>query len=60
MNKPPPVPPKNRSPKGTGSAPEPKKKNEKKPVGPSENLAEQGDQANIYQNTHNQGYQQDR
>ena len=24
------------------------------------NAAEKGDQANIYQNTHNQGYQQDR
>lgn len=54
----PPVPPANRSPKhkaGTettqddgGSAPE------------RENLKEQGRQGNIYQNTRNQGYQQDR
>jgi len=57
MNKPPPVPPKNRSPKGTGSSSKPE--DDVKPR-ETENSAKQGDQANIYQNTHNQGYQQDR
>jgi len=58
MTKPPPVPPQNRSPKGVGSKnkiptedPKPDRK---------ENLAEQGHQGNIKQNTTNQGYQQDR
>jgi hypothetical protein len=53
----PPVPPANRSRKGTGSDPEPREeKGEERP----ENLKEQGQQGNIRQNTRNQGYQQDR
>jgi hypothetical protein len=54
----PPVPKENQSPKGTGSAPEPapKAKADETP----ENTAQQGRQGNIRQNTHNQGYQQDR
>lgn len=57
MAKKPPVPTENRSPKGTGSAPEPEdEKGRKTP----ENLAEQDRQGNIHQNTRNQGYQQDR
>jgi hypothetical protein len=52
----PPVPAENRSPKGTGS--DPKTEEEKKPA--RENFEEQGRQGNIRQNTHNQGYQQDR
>jgi hypothetical protein len=57
----PPVPPANRSPKGPGSDPEvsaghsiPETETRKR------NLAEQGSQGNIKQNTTNQGYQQDR
>jgi hypothetical protein len=57
MTKTPPVPPANRSPKGTGSDPE--VTSERKPTKP-ENLTEQGQQGNITQNTTNQGYQQDR
>lgn len=54
----PPVPPANRSPKGTGEA----KAGQKEVGGKSrpDNLAEQDRQGNINQNTHNQGYQQDR
>jgi hypothetical protein len=55
--KPPPVPPENRSHKGTGS--DPIETHEKTPI-ERENLAEQGRQGNIRQNTRNQGYQQDR
>ena len=58
MSKRPPVPPANRSPKGTGS--EPREKNEIKPDKAPHNLREQGDEGNIKQNTTNQGYQQDR
>jgi hypothetical protein len=58
MSKLPPVPPEQCSPKGPGSAPEPKKDDEGASRG--RNLREQGRQGNIYQNTHNQGYQQDR
>ena len=64
MAKMPPVPPENRSPKGAGAEPQPdagslapeqeKRGREKR------NLAEQGQQGNIEQNTTNQGYQQDR
>jgi hypothetical protein len=57
MAKKPPVPNENRSPKGTGSAPEPKDGERRKSPG---NLAEQDQQGNIRQNTRNQGYQQDR
>lgn len=57
-NKMPPVPPEQRSPKGPGSSPQASKED---PAKSSErNLREQGHQGNIYQNTHNQGYQQDR
>jgi hypothetical protein len=58
MTKAPPVPPANRSPKGPVSNPD-LKNAESKPPKP-ENLAEQGQQGNIKQNTTNQGYQQDR
>jgi hypothetical protein len=58
MSKLPPVPPEQRSPKGPGSAPEPDK--DEVPTSRGKNLREQGRQGNIYQNTHNQGYQQDR
>jgi hypothetical protein len=57
MTKKPPVPAENRSRKGTGSAPDADE--EKKPRG-SKNLSQQDQQANIRQNTRNQGYQQDR
>jgi hypothetical protein len=57
MAKKPPLPEANRSPKGTGSAPEPL--DEKRQTKP-ENLAEEDRQGNIKQNTTNQGYQQDR
>ena len=53
----PPVPPANQSRKGTGSAEEPQdEKQDKVP----DNLAEQGRQGNIRQNTRNQGYRQTR
>lgn len=57
MTKKPPVPDANRSPKGTGSAPEPHDDKRKKET---ENLAQEDDQGNIKQNTTNQGHQQDR
>jgi len=60
----PPVPPENRSPKdgGSNTTSDPKhKKSARDPKpGTPENLAEQGRQGNIKQNTTNQGYQQDR
>jgi hypothetical protein len=60
-NKPPPVPPANRSPKGTGGSHEtPVDTAPDKHVDRQRNLAEQGRQGNIKQNTTNQGYQQDR
>jgi hypothetical protein len=55
----PPVPPENRSDKGPGDATRPDI-NTAKPKGPPENLGEQARQGNINQNTHHQGYQQDR
>jgi hypothetical protein len=58
MSKLPPVPPEQRSPKGPGSDPEIAKQDEVPER--DRNLREQGRQGNIYQNTHNQGYQQDR
>jgi hypothetical protein len=58
MSKLPPVPPEQRSPKGPGSDPKPSK--EEDTSAGNRNLREQGRQGNIYQNTHNQGYQQDR
>jgi len=56
----PPVPPANRSDKGPVDAHEHAPQDLSKPKGPPENLAEQGRQGNINQNTHHQGYQQDR
>jgi hypothetical protein len=53
-----PVPPENRSNKGTGS--DPKTGDEKPPGDVPENTSTQGRQGNIRQNTRNQGYQQDR
>ena len=58
-NRPPPVPPGNRSWKGPAGATEvPTDTSKRKSV--PENLGEQGRQGNISQNTTNQGYQQDR
>jgi len=61
MTKPPPVPPASRNPNDVGSNRNPKSdvKNDGK-APERENLAEQGRQGNIKQNTTNQGYQQDR
>jgi len=56
MSKMPPVPSGNRSPKGPDNAPQVHVDTTKE----SENLGQEGDQANIKQNTTNQGYQQDR
>lgn len=60
MNKIPPTPPENRSPKGTGDSKTPAR--DQAPHGKQrpENPHQQGQQANIRQNTKNQGYQQDR
>ena len=58
MSKLPPVPLEQRSPKGPGSDPATTKDDDAGQRG--KNLHEQGRQGNIYQNTHNQGYQQDR
>ena len=52
-NKMPPIPPANRSPKGTGSKPE--VKNDTRPEA-VDNAAEQGETANIRQNTTNAGF----
>jgi len=57
MSKRPPVPPEQRSHKGTGSDPKPAEDEANKQ---DRNLREQDQQGNIYQNTHNQGYRQDR
>ena len=51
----PPVPPANRSPKGTGEAGEAKKDTSHKSEH-NHNTAEQGDTANIKQNTTNAGF----
>jgi hypothetical protein len=61
-NKPPPVPPANRSPKGPGSDSEPPldTASGKREADRQWNLGEQGRQGNIKQNTTNQGYRQDR
>jgi hypothetical protein len=58
MSKLPPVPPEQRSPKGPGS--DPNTPNVDNTRSQDRNLHEQDRQGNIYQNTHNQGYQQDR
>lgn len=54
----PPVPPANRSPKGTGGDPEAQKDTSSKKH--DDNFAEQGDTANIRENTTNKGYFQGR
>lgn len=58
----PPVPPENRNSKvpPAGNEATQAERDTSKPKGPPENLAEQGRQGNIAQNTHHQGYQQDR
>lgn len=60
----PPVPPANRSPHGSGpQSPEgdlPAEVAEANQESKNRNLGEQGRQGNINQNTHNQGYTQDR
>ena len=57
-HKPPPVPPAEKS-HVPGKEHEPENDNSAKKAVPG-NLREQDRQGNIYQNTHNQGYQQDR
>jgi hypothetical protein len=53
-NKMPPVPPANRSPKGAGGNPDIKK--DTTSTGKVDNTAEQGETANIRQNTTNAGF----
>ena len=56
----PPIPPANRSPKGPGAD---KAQNQEQAKGKApvpENLEQQDQQGNTWQNTHHQGYQQDR
>lgn len=62
MAKQPPVPPASRSPKGPGAeaAGGEITREEAKRANRLDNPKEQGDPGNIAQNTHNQGYQQDR
>jgi hypothetical protein len=56
-NKMPPVPPANRSPKGTGSNPEVRKDTTRGAANETvNNAAEQGETANIRQNTTNAGF----
>jgi hypothetical protein len=64
QQKPPPVPAENRSPEGPGSDPETETnvktgRDQAKPP-EKENTAQQGDRANVRQNTTNQGYNQGR
>ena len=58
----PPIPPQNRSPKGTGDNAhlDPNAGAKGGAHGDQPNLAQQGHQGNTKQNTTNQGYQQDR
>ena len=57
----PPVPPANRSPKGPGNQDEPPTSSDTESADqPPDKLKEQDRQANIKQNTTNQGYQQAR
>jgi hypothetical protein len=58
----PPVPPDSRTKidSADGLRDTAKERDTSKSKGPPDNLAEQGRQGNIAQNTHNQGYQQDR
>ena len=60
MTKPPPVPPDNQSHKGTGDVRSGNPHQAAKPKSRIDNPREEGQQANIAQNTTNQGYQQDR
>lgn len=55
----PPVPPANRSPKGTGESAQAEPDNAKLPKAVND-PGKQGQQGNSGVNTHNQGYQQDR
>ena len=59
MTKPPPAPPENRSPKGTGEDKSPRR-NARQAEPAAQNPEQQGQQGNIKQNTTHQGYQQDR
>jgi hypothetical protein len=54
----PPVPPANRSPKGTGADPSVSRDTTLKEH--DKNFAQQGEEGNSKQNTTHQGYQQDR
>ncbi|MGY3450771.1 hypothetical protein [Bradyrhizobium sp. USDA 4353] len=61
MTKPPPVPPENQSPMGTGDAKTGNAHEASKPRSAvTGNADQQGRTGNIKQNTTNQGYQQDR
>jgi hypothetical protein len=65
MTKMPPVPPEQRSGKGPGVINRDVKEKRKEPAGVERNFEKQrpdqmGEQANIRQNTRNQGYHQDR
>ena len=55
----PPVPEEERSNKGPGDPTKPARDNAPKKT-PPDNLEQQARQGNIHQNTHHQGYQQDR
>jgi hypothetical protein len=60
-NRPPPIPPASRSPKGPGNQAEPlTSADEERADQAPENLKEQDREGNIKQNTTNQGYQQAR
>lgn len=59
-SKPPPVPPANRSPAGTGSDPAAKPSDLAHSTGVPENLGQQDQQANTKQNTTHQGNRQGR
>jgi len=56
----PPVPPASRSYQGTGDDKEAERRHRVPAKDNPSNLAEEGQQGNIRQNTRNQGYQQDR
>lgn len=61
MTKAPPVPPAGRTNKGPGGGPSEERPRDQSQHHPEKrNLSEQGRQGNIRQNTHHQGYQQDR
>jgi hypothetical protein len=56
----PPVPPASRSPKAPGGRKDKTDPGKEGRDAPPGNLKEQGQQGNTFQNTHHQGYQQDR